>query len=414
MAKVEENNILKENSILEDLKILTSEQNILRLKAAKQFVESGKHLDVLKKALADDTSTSFTFPIVLDKLDYYWNEFGIEADSTDIPYCGCDKYCNEVSWGDVQEYFKWSMLDKYLTYEFGSGDTLKHQYQHLMENVAVLDWASKIVLCRNIIKKIEKRTEGKIADVHINYVYVPRVSMLAAELDRISKSNKKDIFGLDEKELFVSNKDIKGIAKYRAANIHYYGKRIEFYLDVYTNKVVLDTFGKEEKQQMLDLIKYCLKNKKTIKDVYDTLRKSKVTQTAKAEASPISLSRKETVVATSAQDVIQTLSSENNNVIVLQNILEKQLKPCAQQSLIGISSKKLPDYAMKAVGLYCNSHKNRTVVVNNFVVDINEFVKSIDENSNSIIKFNDCTLMNYNKLKESNLEISENRCIHSK
>ena len=54
------------------------------------------------------------------------------------------------------------------------------------------------------------------------------------------------------------------------------------------------------------------------------------------------------------------------------------------------------------------------MVVNDFVVDINELIRYIDGNSISTLKFNDCTLMNYNKLKESNLEISENKCIHSK
>ena len=408
MAKVEE------NSILEDLKSLTSEQRIIRLKAAKQFVESGKHLDVLKKALADNTSTSFTLPVILDERDYKWNEFGLEADNTEIPYCGCDKYCNEISWEDVQEYFTWTMLDKYITYEISSGDTLKHQYEHIMSNIAVMDWASMIVLCRHILKKIEKRMNGKVLSAYVNYVYVPNASMLAAEANRMSKSDKKDIFDLDEAGLIINNKDLNGIAKYHSTIINGYGKRIQFGLDVYTNKIVFDVVDKEEKQQMLDLIKHCLKNKKTVKDIFDTLRKSETIQTTKAEASPISLSRKEAVVATSAQDVIQTLASENNNVIVIQNILERQLKPCAQQSLIGVSSKKLPDYVMQAVGLYCNSHKNRIVVINDFVVDINELIKYIDGSSINTIKFNDCTLMNYNKLKESNLEISENRCIHSK
>lgn len=405
---------LEENNTLEELKELTLPQSILKLKVAKQFVESRKHLDVLKKALADNTSTSFSIKKSLDVRDYQWNEFGIDASNTQIPYCGCDKYCNEISWEDVQEYFNWAMLDKYITYAITSNKPLKIQYNDVMSAVAVMDWEDTVKLCKNIIKKIEKSMNSKILGAYANYVYVPNISMLTPEFSRVLKSDKKDIFGLDEKELAIDSKDLKGVAKYHAVIMSEYGYHVQFGVDIYTNKIVFDVVDKKEKQQFADFVKYCLKNKKTVKDVFNALRNSTLAQKAKEEQSSIPLNKKEVSVVSSAEEVLRLLASENNNIVIIQNILDKQLKHCAQQTLVGVASKGLPNYVVKALSLYCTKHKNIVVVINNFNVDINMIVNSIDGNSINTIKFNNCTLFNYSKLKGSTLEISESECLHSK
>lgn len=410
-----------DNNSLEELRELTTQGEIIKIKAAKQLVESGKHLAILQKALADDTSTSFTIPAITSEMTYDWNEFNLEPSACDLTYCGCDKYCNEISWEDVQEYFKWTMLDKCLTFVISSGKPLRAQYKHVMDTIAVVDWEDSVELSKHILKRIEKRNNGKVLTANANYVYVPDVQMLAAEANRMSKSTKKDIFGFDEKMLLINAMDIKGVAKWHRAHITYYGQRIEYALDVYTNKIVFEFCDKDEKKDFEEFIKYCLENKKTIKDVFNTLRNQTLAKKAKEQQSPNTREANglpkvalDTSNVESADDMIKLLARENNNIVVIQNVLNGQLRTCAQQTLVGIASKTLPDYAIKVLGMYCTKHTNITVVLNNFNIDLNKIILGIDADSINMMRFNDCTLFNYDKLRKSTLTVSESNCIHSK
>lgn len=379
---------------------------------ARQLVESGKHLDILDKALSDTSDIDQKLVKQPREFKQSWNTWGEDSDETK---CICNKYYSGVDWLYITSYFNYKTLDTLIRYAISSGWSLQKQYDYITNTVMFME--NPNVVLKSVLKAIEKKANTKVYDYFADIIYVPDDKLLCKQLNWMkANSEKTDLFGLPLMQDIIHTKQFNGIVKYQAASYSIYGERLFVIANVFTNKVVFDEDDEISEKSLKEFIKICLKNKKSPKELWELTSETRAElDKNKAENKQNEAIKKEpekedkwVAPIKSPQEMMTALESNASTTILIQNTLHIKLEYNEQLIQVGLDClNEINDWALDTLAEYCKRHKNKILVFNDFKIDLEKLGKKIDGNDVNTIKLNHCILYKYNKLRGTKLDYDQ-------